>query len=160
MLTLSQAYGSRWSAAFGQRDLRYNDRIWKPVGEHHEPEDMFIGLMDPTDGSNFTLRIEAVQALADLSNEDIENSMAEGIADERFQARYLDSWIHEIAGVPFQFVEYGITNPKFGEQVLCHAYARGDSEATLLSMAWPAALPRGADRFPVKFSVLLEGVAF
>lgn len=160
MLSLSQAYGARWSAAFGKRDLRYNDRLWKPVQEHHSPDDVFFGLIDPSDGSSCLLRIEAVEDLADITDEDIEDSMSESIADDRFQARHRDSGSRQIGGLPFNFVEYEIVNQKFGEQSLWHAYARGDGEVTMLSMTWPVALPRGGDGLPVKFTVLLGGLSF
>lgn len=160
MLSLSQAYGARWSAAFGQRDLRYNGRLWKPIEQHHSPEDVFFGLIDPSDGSSCLLRIEAVTDLAGVSDEAIEDSMSESIADDRFQACFVDSWTSQISGLRFTFVEYAIANPNFGAQVLCHAYARGDGDVTMLSMAWPVALPRAGDGFPVKFSALLDGLSF
>lgn len=159
LLSLGKAYGARWSSAFGHRDLRYNGRLWKPLPDHHSPEDVFFGLLDPSDGSSFLIRIETVEDLDDLEDADIKDSMSESIADERFNTRHLADGSRDISGVRFNFVEYAITNAKFGEQVICQAYARGDGQVTLLSLTWPRYLPRGGDGLPVKFAVLLDGLS-
>lgn len=158
MLKLSAAYGATWSAAFGDRELRYNDRIWAPVGEFHAPDDQFIGLFDKSDGSTFVLRLEASEGADQPDDESIESSLEQGIADEKFQARWIGRSTKDVSGVEFTLLRYEITNPRFGEQTLVHAYARMGGEVVILMLVWPRSLPVAADGLPTKHEALLEGL--
>jgi len=159
MLKLSAAYGARWASAFGSRDLRYNERLWTVVSESQSPEDMFFGLIDRSDGSSFLIRIESVEALDELDDEALESSLADSIGDPRFETEQVDRFAEQISGLGFNVVEYLIRNPKFGEQVVRHAYSRGDDEVIVLVFAWPTDLPCGASGWPVKQALLLEGLS-
>ena len=158
MLKLSSAYPATWSAAFGDRDLRYNPRVWSLVQDHHAPDDSFVALIDHSDGSTFILRVEAMANLDELDDEDLEIALEEDLLDERFETQWIESSLRVIAGVSFRFVVYGFKNPKFGEQVLVNAFARGAAEATILRLAWPRDLPVAASGLPIKFEVLLDGL--
>lgn len=158
MLKLSAAYGATWPAAFGDRELRYNEKIWAPVGEFHAPDDQFIGLFDKSDGSTFVLRLEAIEDADPPDDEAIEASLEQGIADEKFQATWIGSSTRTVSGVDFTLLRYQITNPRFGEQTLVHAYARTGGDVVILMLVWPRSLPVGANGFPTKLEALLEGL--
>lgn len=159
MLKLSAAYSATWSAAFGDRELRYNEKIWSVVSESHEPEDTIFGLIDKSDGTTFLIRVEAVENLDEIDDEVLESSLEEGIADERYKAEWVDTTERSISGTTFTLVEYHITNPKFGEQSLINAYARGSDEVVIIMLAWPRGLPVTDSGLPTKLEALLEGLA-
>ena len=158
MLKLSSAYAATWSAAFGDRDLRYNEKTWSLVSEHHAPEDSFVGLVDWSDGSTFLLRVEDMDNLDELDDEDLASALEEDLLDERFGTEWMDSLVRSVAGVEFHFEVCRFRNPKFGQPHLVNAYARGAGEVVILRMAWPRELPVAASGLPVKLEVLLEGL--
>lgn len=158
MLKLSSAYAATWRAAFGDRDLRYNEKVWSLVQEHHAPDDSFVGLMDRSDGSTFILRVEQVDALGDVGDEDLWLFLEKDLRDERFGIEWIRNWDRSVDGLPFAFTSYGFINPKFGEQTLVNAFARIGGEVVILRITWPKGLPSGAGGFPTKLEVLLEGL--
>lgn len=158
MLKLSSAYPATWSAAFGDRDLRYNPKVWSLVQDHHAPDDSFVALIDKSDGSTFILRVESLANLDEIDDEDLEIALEEDLLDERFETQWIENSVRSVAGTSFCFLVYGFKNPKFGNQILVNAFARGVGEATILRLAWPRDLPVAASGLPIKLEVLLDGL--
>lgn len=162
MRDLSSAYAGSWRAAFRGGSVRFNDRLWRLAGEHHSPEDTFLGLHDRSDGSSFVLRVEEMENTEDIRNEDLEAALFETIAGPALASKLLERLSLEVGGVDFEAVKYAFINPKHGDQHLVHAFSKLaiDAAVILLAFAWPAQLPTGPAGVPVKLGVLLGGVSF
>jgi hypothetical protein len=159
MRLLSDAYGARWKAAFGQSELRYNERIWTPAAEYHSPDDALFGLFDKKDGSTFMVRIEQLEAAADLPEEALEQSLLEPYLHPRFRAtilarRSLDVSMRQFSGFVLSF-----ENSKFGSQYLQLAFHRDSETATVVLLAWPRTMNEASPELPVKHRSLLQGLS-
>jgi hypothetical protein len=158
MIKLSSAYGGKWRAAFGQRELRFNKSIWTVVSEFHAPDDTFFSLIDQSDGSSFLFRLESLEDIAEIPEQALVKALADSIAQPKFAAVQVGESELDISGQRFLKATYHINNPKFGPQVLVHAVAKGSDDCVILRMIWPRDLPVNANGMPVKFAALISGL--
>ena len=143
MLKLSAAYGAKWRSSFGERELRYNERLWRPIEESHSPEDMFFGLIDQTDGSSFLIRIETLENAHSFSEEDLCDELLDPYLEESYQSTDYRDLTLEISGTEFTGFSLRIVNPKFGDQYLQVLFATDQGQVTILQFTWPTALSEG-----------------
>lgn len=160
LVSLNSAYAATWTAAFDKHKLRYNQRVWTLIGEHHDADDTFVGFSDKTDGTSIYLRIESLANLVDVDDAAIEQSLAESLAAEKFQTVRLERGALPIAGKTFQRVKYQIKNSKFGEQFVIHGYHRQQQQVVILMLAWPRQLPLSNSGLPLKLEALLAGITW
>lgn len=158
MIKLSSAYGGKWRAAFGERELQFNENIWTFVTEFHAPDDTFFCLIDKSDGASFLFRLESLEDSAEIPEQALVEALAESIAQPKFGAVQVGEYELDIADQRFLAATYHINNSKFGPQVLVHAVAKGSDDCTILRMIWPRDLPVNADGIPVKFAALISGL--
>ena len=159
MLKLSAAYGAKWRSAFGERELRYNERLWRPIEESHSPEDMLFGLIDHTDGSSFLIRIETLENAHSFTDEDLSDELLDPYLEESYQATGYGDLSHEVSGVEFSGFSLRIVNPKFGDQYLQVLFSRDQEQVTIVQFTWPTALSDGYASLPIKHLSLLQGLS-
>ncbi|MEW7980286.1 MAG: hypothetical protein AB2813_10945 [Candidatus Sedimenticola endophacoides] len=159
MVNISAAYTGRWASRYRDLAIRYNEKVWNLAESVDTGEDTLFGLTDGQDGASFLLRVEYVRGAERFDDRAYVQALADGILDAAEPLGEAGCRELTLAGLRFHCADYRYHNPRFGEQLLRHAFMKHGDYVVVMALAWPVAEPLvPGGRFPLRHTLLLEGV--
>jgi len=156
---VSGVQASEWTPEFSGVRITYANNIWHKVTERSSPGDSMIVIMDKRDGSVIMLRQESGDEIANISAKSIEVYLYDLLKKKSPGTTITGKSLAKIGNYNFRTIFYRYINPRYGNQILQHAYLKKGKSIVTLTCAWPVKLViKKGNKLPEKISSIVNTI--